>query len=177
VDSLKKNLRKKFRISRSHHLPSRDWRLLIESPEFKEASVIASYASYDHEPDTTSLNATILQRGKTLLLPKLNDDRSLSWIKWDGRPELLSRHHKLFEPIGAPFDGEIDLVIIPALAVDLHGYRLGQGGGSYDRALINMKAWKVALINDEELSETPLPAEYFDQPVNAVVTPTRIVRF
>lgn len=177
MDSNKRDLRKRFRDSRNRHRPSLEWKHLTDSPEFKDAKIIASYVSYDLEPDTTILNAEILKSGKTLLLPRMNNDRSLSWIPWDGREELLARTNNHQEPRGNIFEGVIDLYIVPALAVDKHGYRLGQGGGSYDRALAGATGWKIALINENELLAEPLPVESHDQPVNAVATPSRLVRF
>ena len=167
----------RFRDSRSRHKTAIEWKHLIDSPEFKGAKIVASYVSYDLEPDTTILNAEILKLGKTLLLPRMDIDRSLSWIPWDGREELLTRTKNYQEPQGQAFEGEIDLYIVPALAVDKHGYRLGQGGGSYDRALAGATGWKIALINENELLAEPLPVESHDQPVNAVATPSRLVRF
>ena len=67
-------------------------------------------------------------------------------------------------------------MIAPALQIDLQGYRLGQGGGYYDRALSRLTAWKVALIFPEEFSTELLPREEHDIPVNAYATNEKIVR-
>ena len=106
-------------------------------------------------------------------------DRNLEWVLWDGRDDSLSLSigSGYREPIGNTFDGVIDLLFIPALAVDMHGNRLGQGGGSYDRALKTQQSRKVALIYDDELLATDIPVELHDQRVNAAVTPLRLVRF
>ena len=69
------------------------------------------------------------------------------------------------------------IVVVPALSVDESGMRIGQGGGSYDRALKFNSGWKVCLLHDGEISEGKLPQEIHDQKVNAVVTPTKIIRF
>jgi 5-formyltetrahydrofolate cyclo-ligase len=66
---------------------------------------------------------------------------------------------------------------VPALSVDESGMRIGQGGGSYDRALKLSSGWKVCLLHDGEIFEEDLPQEIHDQKVNAVVTPTKIIRF
>ena len=71
----------------------------------------------------------------------------------------------------------IDLVIVPTLHLNRSGYRLGQGGGSYDRALANMRAWRIALIYSGEITNEPMPVEAHDQKVNAVATPELILRF
>ena len=83
----------------------------------------------------------------------------------------------MHEPLGEAFAGQIDIAIVPALHIDRTGNRLGQGGGSYDRALKNLAAWKVALVYAGELSSEEIPAEPHDQRVNAVATPELLVRF
>ncbi|MEY3705086.1 MAG: hypothetical protein RLY29_458, partial [Actinomycetota bacterium] len=79
-------------------------------------------------------------------------------------------------PPGENFEGEIDLVIVPTLALDGFGNRLGQGGGSYDRALSRTSAWRVALINNEELFDS-IPTEPHDLKMDAALLPDRLVRF
>ena len=166
-----------MRRNRERHQPPRDWQILLQSPEIQSAEVIASYFSYGLEPDTTLLNGELLAMKKIVLLPRMNSDRSLTWVQWRGAPEELSTDRRFSQPIGEEFVGRIDVVIVPALAVDLEGYRLGQGGGSYDRALAHIDCWKVALVNDDEISEERLPREAHDQKVDAVVTPQKLIRF
>ena len=180
MDSAKQKLRSKIRANRStlqHKIP--DWSVLLESSEFRSAHAIASYISYGDEPSTQTLNFELLKRNKNLLLPRLLPDRDLEWVPWDGSEDSLSLPHQsgYREPIGNTFDGVIELLIVPALAIDMHGNRLGQGGGSYDRALSKEGGWKVALIYDDELLDTDIPFESHDQRVNAAATPVRIVRF
>ena len=177
MDSKKVDFRSKIRSERSARQPSQEWQLLLQSPEIMSAQVIASYFSYGFEPDTTLLNGQLLAENKILLLPRMQSDRSLTWIQWRGQIDQLQREKKVLEPLGDEYFGPIDVVIIPALAVDINGHRLGQGGGSYDRALAKLNGWKVALVNDDEILDSPLPVEDHDQRVDAVVTPTRILRF
>jgi 5-formyltetrahydrofolate cyclo-ligase len=71
----------------------------------------------------------------------------------------------------------IDVIITPALQIDAQGFRLGQGGGYYDRALSGLSAWKIALIFPEEFSRESLPQEEHDISVDAYATHEKIVRF
>jgi 5-formyltetrahydrofolate cyclo-ligase len=82
------------------------------------------------------------------------------------------------EPIGEADKRSdlIDVIITPALQIDAQGFRLGQGGGYYDRALSTLAAWKVALIFPEEISTDLLPREAHDIPVNAYATDEKIIR-
>jgi 5-formyltetrahydrofolate cyclo-ligase len=74
------------------------------------------------------------------------------------------RNGNLEEPIGDiyPDLDLINLVLVPALAIDPDGYRLGQGGGFYDRALPKLKAWKHGVVYSYERMEHDLPREAWD---------------
>ena len=140
--------------------------LLLEQVEFDQVKVVASYISFGNEPGTESFNSNLLSRGVQLLLPRLLDDNSLEWIDSESG-----------ENFGIAGISSAQVVVVPALSVDATGMRIGQGGGSYDRALKLNSGWKVCLLHDGEIFEGDLPQEAHDQKVNAVVTPTKIIRF
>ena len=136
---------------------------------------VASYAGVGTEPATAALNAL---RGD-VLLPVLLPDGDLDWAAGPLRPGTRG----LREP-GGPTQGpdavaRCDLVLVPALAVDPSGTRLGRGGGSYDRALARVRAAgrgrTVALLYDGELLDS-LPREPHDVPVHGVATPSTGLR-
>ena len=160
-------------------LPHFDWSEFLGTREVTSAKVIASYNSYGNEPSTSELNRELIERGKVLLLPRTNSSREITWVKWDGEGELSQNSHlnsQLLEPDGDEYSGAIDLFIVPALAVDHDGVRLGQGGGSYDRALANQGGWKIAVVYENELLDLEIPRESHDQRVDTVLTPSRLVR-
>jgi 5-formyltetrahydrofolate cyclo-ligase len=177
----KSDLRKRYRRERSEHAVDTPYSYLIDSQEISSAQVIASYISYGDEPNTAELNQAILAAGKKLLVPRMSEDRGdvgLEWVSWNGDPQNLKQRGRILEPIG-PADLDLDqihVVIVPALRVDSDGYRLGQGGGFYDRALAHLSAWSIALIFPEEISGQPLPRESHDIPVNAYATYDIVVR-
>jgi 5-formyltetrahydrofolate cyclo-ligase len=178
----KSHLRNHYRQKRKVHRTDVAFTHLMDSPEFQSARVIASYISYGDEPNTIDLNEAILKSGKKLLLPRINslvDTPSLDWVPWQGDSSQLVSRGKIMEPIGEADKRTelIDVVITPALQIDLQGYRLGQGGGYYDRALSELSAWKIALIFPEEFSTETLPREEHDISVNAYATHEKIVRF
>lgn len=119
---------------------------------------VAAYASFGTEPRTTALLT-----GETLL-PVLLSDRDLDWSVGGG------------PPLGREAVTACDVVLVPALAVDRAGVRLGRGGGSYDRALARVHGLVVALLHDGELLDEALPAEPHDVPVHAVALPGGLVR-
>jgi 5-formyltetrahydrofolate cyclo-ligase len=133
---------------------------------FDNIKVVASYTSYGKEPSTQSFNSILHSRGVQILLPSLLEDNSLEWVDFETG-----------ENLGITGISAAQIVVIPALSVDENGMRIGQGGGSYDRALKLNSGWKVCLLHDGEIFEGNLPQEIHDQKVDAVVTPTKIIRF
>lgn len=175
----KDSLRERYRRERKKCYVEHSFEYLLSSSEFIGADVIASYVSYGDEPDTSHLNQAIIGAGKTLLLPRINGVE-MDWVQWGGDNSGLKPYKKFLEPVGEPFTGSIDLIVIPALRIDRRGYRLGQGGGFYDRALVKDQvkgAWRIGLIHPDEISSEDLPIEEWDQPLNAAATPDLIIRF
>ncbi|MGC4839166.1 5-formyltetrahydrofolate cyclo-ligase [Micromonospora vinacea] len=116
-----------------------------------------------------------------LLLPVLLPDLDLDWAAYTGPDALIAAGRGIREPVGPRLGvtavAHAELVVVPALAVDHNGRRLGRGGGSYDRALARVPeaALTVVPLHDGELVEA-LPAEPHDRRVRAVVTPADGVR-
>lgn len=150
---------------------------LLVRPEVEMAGTVAAYMSFGTEPDTHGLVFALWKRGAYVLLPRVLPDGDLDWASYEG-PDSLARGERGFlepteESRGPDAIRRADLVIVPALAVDRQGMRLGRGGGSYDRALarVHPATLTVALLYDGELVDA-LPAEPHDQRVRAAVTPS-----
>ena len=178
----KSALRKRYRQERALMNPStidlNNWRHILTMPELIAAKYVASYHSYGDEPRTAELNKALLEMGKTLLLPRVRTDMNLDWIKWSGDEKALVKKGNFFEPKGEAINSnEIEFVIIPTLHVNREGYRLGQGGGSYDRALADMRAYRLGLIYTGEITNEEFPIEPHDQKLDAIATPELILRF
>lgn len=171
-------LRTRYRQERNARYIEHSFEHLATSSEFASASVIASYRSYGDEPSTSELNKKLISLGKTLLLPKING-LALQWINWSGDETQLHKKKKIEEPVGEPINdlSAIDLIVVPALRIDRNGYRLGQGGGYYDRALQEISAFSIGLIHPDEISSEDLPREDWDIPLNAAATPDLVLRF
>ncbi|MBC9729566.1 5-formyltetrahydrofolate cyclo-ligase [Streptomyces sp. TRM68367] len=161
----------------------------LELPELAHARTVAAYVSVGSEPGTLALLDALRARDVTVLLPALLPDNDLDWGTYGGAGSLARVQHggrmALFEPAGerlgpAAVTGA-DVVLLPGLAVDAHGMRLGRGGGSYDRVLARLDRADahpalVVLLYDTEVVER-VPAEPHDRPVHAVVTPSGVRRF
>ena len=145
---------------------------VLEMPEMQMAGTVAAYVSVGTEPDTRGLIFALWKRGSYVLLPVLQADGDLDWASYEGPDSLGSGPRGLLEPTepcrGVTAITSADLVIVPAVAVDQAGRRLGRGGGSYDRALarVGPRIQTVALLYQGELVGQ-VPAGPRDQPVRA----------
>ncbi|MGW2649668.1 5-formyltetrahydrofolate cyclo-ligase [Streptomyces sp. NPDC001393] len=161
----------------------------LQLPELAQARTVAAYVSVGSEPGTPWLLDALRARGVRVLLPVLLPDNDLDWGEYAGRDSLARVQHggkmALFEPSGARLGPDsvtaADVVLLPGLAVDARGMRLGRGGGSYDRVLARLECAGarprlVVLLYDTEVVAR-VPAEEHDKPVHAVVTPSGVRRF
>lgn len=174
----KKTLRDRFRRERRDRYMPSTFIYLLSAPELSGATCVTSYISVGDEPSTHELNRELISRGLTLLLPRVAG-KALQWVEWNGDMKNLKETRKLLEPIGKERTdvSDVDVMIIPALHIDQDGYRLGQGGGYYDRALPHMPGWKVGIVYPGEITGDLLPREDHDIPLSAAATPDLIVRF
>jgi 5-formyltetrahydrofolate cyclo-ligase len=168
----KSELRQLLRKQRAEKYKTHSLLHIAEIPEVKEAQTIASYFSYGDEPDTRALNLHLISLGKTLLLPRIKGEE-LEWVKWKGDDEQISSHSLVPEPIGDAISdmSTIDVMLIPALAMDKAGYRLGQGKGFYDRALKNLSAFTIGIIFPHELLSQSLAIDSWDVPLQKSASP------
>ncbi len=108
-------------------------------PELADARTVAAYVSVGREPGTRALLEALRGRGVRVLLPVLLADNDLDWAAYEGPAHLLPAGRGLLEPDGPRLGPDAvlaaDAVLLPGLAVDGSGMRLGRGGGSYDRVL------------------------------------------
>jgi 5-formyltetrahydrofolate cyclo-ligase len=146
-------------------------------PQMAAAGTVAAYYSAGTEPDTHGLVFALWKRGSYVVLPLLLPDGDLDWASYEGPDSLAPGPRGLLQPVeaarGPGTVARADIVLVPALAVDSAGRRLGRGGGSYDRALarVGPQVPTIALLYDGELVGR-VPAEPHDRAVRAVARPT-----
>jgi 5-formyltetrahydrofolate cyclo-ligase len=154
--------------------------VLLASPEVRRAATVAAYVSVGREPGTGPLLDGLVEAGKRVLLPVLQPDSDLDWAVYSGPTALVSARRGLLEPAGPLLGPDAlagaDLVLVPGLAVDRSGLRLGRGGGSYDRALDRATGTTVVLLNSEEVL-ADVPAAAHDRRVHAVATEQGLQHF
>ena len=153
---------------------------LMAVPDVRRAATVAAYVSIGTEPGTGLLLEALGAAGKRVILPALQPDNDLDWALHTG--SLVRAGRGLLEPpgerLGLDAVGGADVVIVPGLAVNANGTRLGRGGGSYDRALgrVPVGTFTCVLLYDSEILPG-VPVEPHDLRVRAAATPSGIRMF
>ncbi len=145
------------------------------------ARSLSAYLSTPDEPDTREFLRWTAEQGIRVLIPVSRTDGLLDWAPYDGDAEdtdVLGMPTPTTELLGPIAINEVDLILVPAAAVDRTGMRMGWGMGYFDKTLGSMEACPpvYAVIFDDELVDS-VPRERHDMPVTGVVTPSGIVSF
>ena len=142
---------------------------LLELPAFQEAKTLATYLSMGHEFSTASLIQAALQDGKRVCVPRTYPQGRMEFVEYD--PDILEKtRFGLLEPNekGKLVDkAEIDLIHVPGLVFQSKGYRIGYGGGYYDRYLADFAGKTVSTIYS--IQQGDFQPEAFDQAVQEVL--------
>jgi 5-formyltetrahydrofolate cyclo-ligase len=160
---------------------------LLTLDELREAKVVAGFIAMRSEIDTESVLAALRQRGMEIVLPKIDAEGQvprLRFHRFKHRSDLTLGSFGLLEP--GPDTKEVSvhdihLFIVPGLAFDRHGMRVGYGGGYYDECMTTVRAHPkpVAIFAgfafDFQLLES-CPTEEWDVPLDYVITDARIIR-
>jgi 5-formyltetrahydrofolate cyclo-ligase len=158
-------------------------RSLGEAPALREARRLGAYWAFDGEPDLQPLLATRAAAGVGIALPVLDDDGDgrgpcLRWRQWRPEQPMQPNRHGIPEPVATPEWPlrSLDLVLMPLVAWDPAGGRLGMGAGLYDRTLApltNLAAANRPLlvgVGFELQRAEQLPRDPWDVPLDAIAT-------
>ena len=152
---------------------------VLAVPVVARARRVAAYLSMPTEPGTGPLLDGLHERGIEVVVPISGADHTLDWVLHDRSATVTTTSLGIPEHAGARLGaaalGACDVVIVPALAVDHAGHRLGRGAGYYDRALADVSAPLCALVFTHELLPE-VPHEPHDVPVQMAVTPSGLFR-
>ncbi|WP_417562338.1 5-formyltetrahydrofolate cyclo-ligase [Microbacterium sp.] len=145
-----------------------------------DAQSVSCYLSTPAEPGTRRFVTAAIERGIRVLLPIMRADGLLDWVVADPEAQEHEAALGVSEPegelLGPIAVGDVDLMIIPAAAVDRTGMRLGWGRGYFDKTIGSMQARPpiYAVVFDSEFVDE-LPRDVHDQYVDGVITPTRTI--
>lgn len=140
-----------------------------------DAQTILSYASLPDEVDTRQLNEDLVGEGRTVLLPKVLDGETMELRRYTGRQDLQEGPFHIMEPVGECFSdySQIDVALIPGMAFDLQGHRLGRGKGYYDRFLSKLHnrigSYCVIGVCFDFQKVEEVPTDEYDVPVDEVI--------
>jgi 5-formyltetrahydrofolate cyclo-ligase len=152
-------------------------RNFLELPEFSDSAVLALYAPIHNEVETALVAGEALSEGKILLYPAVLGD-TLAFRRVESLGDLVPGRFGIPEPQGEVFSpGAADLIIVPGVAFDLSGRRIGYGKGFYDRALHRLEGSGklVAFCYEFQLVEEII-GEPHDVTMDLIVTEVRVVR-
>lgn len=162
-----------------------DWSLLIAEQlymdeDWNNAVTVAITISRTPEVDTCQIIRKAWEQGKRVVIPKCeSESRTMDFRQLTRFSQLESVYFGLYEPIVSETESvsheEIDLVIVPGLAFDRSGYRLGFGGGYYDRFLANYHGNTLSLAFEQQIVDR-VPREKHDIPVRKIITNHEVIK-
>ena len=142
---------------------------ILQHPFYQEAKVIASYLSFSHEFQTQELIEQALKNGKKVLIPKTYPKGRMDFVVYNPQ-QLVKTSFGLLEPQGnleVVDASQIDLIHVPGLAFTTEGYRIGYGGGYYDRYLEHFSGHTLSTVYPCQIQD--FISENHDIPVQEVL--------
>ena len=146
---------------------------LLQHPFYQEAKVIATYLSFPHEFQTQELIEQALRDCKKVLIPKTYPKGRMDFVVYDPQ-QLVKTSFGLLEPQGdleVVDTSQIDLIHVPGLAFTMEGYRIGYGGGYYDRYLKHFSGNTLSTVYPCQIRDF-IPEDH-DIPVQEVLVDER----
>lgn len=147
---------------------------LLDLDKVKKASVVLPFVSTKDEVDTSDFIAECIKNGKTVAVPRCNDECNMEFCVITSFSDLEKGMYGIYEPKEhcTVLDAEniIDSVlIVPGLCFNNDGFRLGYGKGYYDRFISRYKGYSIGVCYKEFLTDE-IPTDEYDKPVDTVIT-------
>ncbi len=150
---------------------------LESSPAYQRADMVLGYVSKPEEVNTHGIITRALASGRSVLVPRVRNDKDLDWVRIESVDALRAGAFGILEPIGSAATDELSsmsVALVPGVAFDRAGYRLGWGKGFFDRFLARFPGTAIGLAFDCQFYET-LPREPHDRAVDYVITETETI--
>ncbi|MEE0781347.1 MAG: 5-formyltetrahydrofolate cyclo-ligase [Sellimonas sp.] len=182
----KEEIREKYRKIRAQipsetrkHADSQIAERLFNRPEYRDARIIYCYMSFKDEADTASIIDESLRLGKQVALPRVSGKRKMEFFFISGQKDLVTGFMGIKEPAGycleASAPSEDALVLLPGLAFDRSGARLGYGGGFYDTYLAKHAGCKKAALAYSAQIAPEIPTEPVDVKTDMIITEKELI--
>lgn len=182
----KEEIREKYRKIRAQipsetrkHADSQIAERLFNRPEYRDARIIYCYMSFKDEADTASIIDESLRLGKQVALPRVTGKRKMEFFFISGQKDLVTGFMGIKEPAGycleASAPSEDALVLLPGLAFDRSGARLGYGGGFYDTYLAKHAGCKKAALAYSAQIAPEIPTEPVDVKTDMIITEKELI--
>ena len=150
-------------------------RAILSLAKYTEAGCIMLYSPIGSEVETAWIAERALAAGKRILYPVTDEaSRKMTAVEVTNNSEFVRGGFGISEPRGEEYTGKIDLIIVPGVAFDRDGGRLGFGKGCYDAFLDDIDAFKIGLCYEIQLSDK-LPTEEHDVQMDMIVTEREII--
>lgn len=182
----KEEIREKYRKIRAQipsetrkHADSQIAERLFNRPEYRDARIIYCYMSFKDEADTASIIDESFRLGKQVALPRVSGKRKMEFFFISGQKDLVTGFMGIKEPAGycleASAPSEDALVLLPGLAFDRSGARLGYGGGFYDTYLAKHAGCKKAALAYSAQIAPEIPTESVDVKTDMIITEKELI--
>ena len=182
----KEEIREKYRKIRAQipsetrkHADNQIAERLFNRPEYRDARIIYCYMSFKDEADTASIIDESLRLGKQVALPRVSGKRKMEFFFISGQKDLVTGFMGIKEPAGycleASAPSEDALVLLPGLAFDRSGARLGYGGGFYDTYLAKHAGCKKAALAYSAQIAPEIPTESVDVKTDMIITEKELI--
>ena len=170
----KQEMRQMIRLRKQQHTAAESSVVigrLKTNPRFSQAQTILLYSALPDEVQTQSLLDELTEAGKTVLLPKVVSSEDMELRRYTGTSSLQPGAYGIMEPVGERFTdyATIDIAVVPGMAFDAQGHRLGRGKGYYDRFLAKVPdVYKIGLCFSWQMVDE-VPSEANDITMDEVM--------
>lgn len=159
-------------------------RTLLSHPKLSQERLVGSYISTGGELSSLELNLRLLEKGHSLVLPRIDTDHKglMDFYVYRKNDVLIENRFHILEPEALSENymslDKLEVLVVPLVAFDMQGNRLGMGGGYYDRALKKLSAecLTIGVAYDFQLVDN-VPVEHWDMPLDEIITPTQHLVF
>ncbi len=179
----KDDLRKLNKAKRKEMLPQEVFEkskkaseIFLNNEIYQSSNVIMLYYPLGNETDTSEILKNALVNGKTVIYPITDmTTNEITPIVVDSKTEFIKGGYSVFEPIEKNvYKGKIDAILVPGIAFDKNGWRVGFGKGCYDRFLKNIDAIKIGFCYDFQITDK-IDNNDFDIKMNCVISESGMI--